>query len=289
MFEEKHQRGILIPLLKVIRLPNLMMIAATEFLVRIFMIGEKKLWLQYIQLSDFYILIFSSLLIAAAGYIINDYYDIKIDIINNPQRVVIGKELSRRKAMFAHTAFNFLGIGIGLLLSWKIGLMNLSGAYLLWLYSNHLKRFPLIGNMTVSLLSTFPILVVAIYYSSPIESIFIFSLFAFYITLVRQIIKDMKDMKGDKHFGSKTLPIYWGIRKTKSFLYVLMIVYASTTALLLHHYQLDRLQIYFLIMILPALFFIYQLYRADTVKNFHLLSQFCKWAMASGIVAIMLV
>ncbi|GAB4342034.1 MAG: geranylgeranylglycerol-phosphate geranylgeranyltransferase [Flammeovirgaceae bacterium] len=287
--EEKNRRGMFVPLMKVVRLPNLMMIGATEILVRIFMVGKKRMWLIYFQDTDFYVLIFSSLLIAAAGYIINDYYDIKIDIINNPQRVVIGKTLSRRKAMFAHTAFNFLGIGIGLLLSWKIGMMNLIGAYLLWLYSNHLKRLPLIGNATVALLSTFPILVVAIFYSSPIETVFIFSLFAFYITLVRQIIKDMKDMRGDKHFGSKTLPILWGIRKTKSFLYALMLVYAISTGLLLHLYRLDKLRIYFMIMVLPALFFVYQLFRADTVKQFHLLSQYCKLAIVSGIIAIMLV
>ena len=92
-------------------------------------------------------------MIAAAGNVINDYYDIKIDYVNRPNQVVVGRYLKRRAILFIHAGFNTLGILGGFLISWQIGLVNILAAGLLWLYSNQLKRLPLWGNLTVAILT----------------------------------------------------------------------------------------------------------------------------------------
>ena len=175
------------------------------------------------MLSDYKLLLISisTVLIAAAGYIINDYYDVKIDFVNKPERVVVDKLLKRRVVMAAHSILNFAGIGIGFLVSFKIALINFLSALLLWLYSNHLKRLPFVGNVAVALLTGAALLVIAIYYQKNMFLVLVYAIFAFSITLIREIIKDIEDVKGDTVFGCRTLPVIWGIRKTKMIIYLL--------------------------------------------------------------------
>ena len=142
-----HFKRSLLAFLKLVRFPNLLIILASQFLVRIVVIGPKKDWLQIIQDPSFLLLCLATLLIAAAGYIINDYYDIKVDIVNNPKRVVIGKVFTRRVALFAHFAINVIAVFISLFLGWKIFITVFISGFLMWYYSNSLKRLALLGNI----------------------------------------------------------------------------------------------------------------------------------------------
>ena len=151
---------------------------------------------------------------AAAGYIINDYYDVKIDYINKPERVIVGTVLKRRVVLFWHTFLNFSAIIIGSFLDWKIGAIHFASAFMLWLYSNQLKRLPLIGNFIVALLTGLSISIITLYFGQNPILVHTYALFAFSISLIREIVKDMEDWKGDADFGCKTLPIILGVRKT---------------------------------------------------------------------------
>lgn len=231
----------------------------------------------------------STMMIAAAGYIINDYYDIKIDLINKPDRVVIGKGITRRYALFFHTALSVSGVGIGLLLSWQIAVVNFLSAFLLWLYSNNLKRQPFIGNFSIGILTAASIAVVNLLYPPFNSYILVYALFALVMTLVREIIKDMEDWKGDNTFGCKTLPIVWGIRKTKTLLYVLLFLF-SLLVLLVNESFLG-LPIYYFIFLLfiPLGYLLARLIRADTIRDFARLSSLCKLILVLGIVSMALV
>jgi 4-hydroxybenzoate polyprenyltransferase len=236
----------------------------------------------------FFLLSLSTVLIAAAGYIINDYYDIKIDTINKPRRVVIGRMLRRRHAMFTHSAFNALGIGLGLLVGLKVAAVNLLAAFVLWLYSNQLKRRPFIGNFTVALLTAASLLVIILYVPRNGFLVFTFALFAFFISLIREIIKDMEDLRGDATFGCQTLPIVWGIRRTKSLLYILI---GSFLVILftLSFYLREWIVFYFsLFVFLPTAWLTWRLARADTRREFGYLSTWCKIIMLSGVLSMVL-
>jgi 4-hydroxybenzoate polyprenyltransferase len=274
--------------LRLIRAGNLLIIVLTQYLVRIFLVGPKEDWLRHLADFRFFLLSLSTVLIAAAGYIINDYYDIKIDTINKPRRVVIGRMLRRRHAMVTHSAFNALGIGLGLLVGLKVAAVNLLAAFVLWLYSNQLKRRPFIGNFTVALLTAASLLVIILYVPRNGFLVFTFALFAFFISLIREIIKDMEDLRGDATFGCQTLPIVWGIRRTKSLLYILI---GSFLVILftLSFYLREWIVFYFsLFVFLPTAWLTWRLARADTRREFGYLSTWCKIIMLSGVLSMVL-
>ena len=268
-------------LLRLTRIWNLIIIGLAQYFSAFFLVGRHTL--NDIQLM---LLSFSTIMIAAAGYIINDYYDIKIDFINKPERVVIGKSIPRRYAILLHVVLSSMGILIGLYLSLLLGAINAFCVFLLWLYSNNLKRLPLIGNFSVALLTGLSVLVIDVLYPTHHNLIWIYAVFAFFMTLVREIIKDMEDLKGDNTFGCKTLPIVLGLRKTKYIIYIILAVFCITVVIINQFYT--RLPLYYFLIFLfaPLLLFLVWLIQADMKREFSWLSTFCKLILLSGILSM---
>ncbi|WPP48489.1 geranylgeranylglycerol-phosphate geranylgeranyltransferase [Catalinimonas niigatensis] len=282
-----HQgKSMLTGFARVARVHNLVILALTQYFTAIFLADIHTTWEGYAKDYELFLLIFSTTIIAAGGYLINDYYDIKIDYINKPDRVVVGKVLKRRYVMIAHTLLNLIGIGIGFYLSWKVGAINFMAAFLLWLYSNQLKRLPLIGNLAIAVLSGLAVWVVSIYFPQNQLLVYTYAVFAFAISLVREIIKDIEDMQGDESFGCKTLPILLGVRYTKMFLYFLSALFIFLLFFMSGILGNETLITYFLILTIPITYFIVRLVYADTKKKFGFLSDFCKLLMLSGILSM---
>jgi 4-hydroxybenzoate polyprenyltransferase len=202
--------------------------------------------------------------------------------------VVIGKSIPRRFAILFHTVFSLSGIAIGFYLEWQIGVINCCSAFLLWWYSNNLKRLPFVGNFSIAFLTALAIYVVAVLYNSDHTLILIYSIFAFFITLVREIIKDMEDLKGDMTFGCKTLPILLGFRKTKQFIYGIIGIFCLTVFFFDSVYTALPSVYFISFLFAPLLWLVTRLYRADTVKDFLWLSRFCKVIMLLGILSMVL-
>lgn len=272
--------------LKLVRLDNLVLLWLTQYFTRVFLIGPSYAWLSYFYDLKLSLLIFFAACIVAGGFVINDYYDIKIDTINYPNKVVIGRTLKRRSAILWHSILSVIGVLGGFALSWRLGIINIACAVLVWLYSNQLKRQPLVGNLSLGVLSALSILAVGVFYQNISPAVWLFASFAYFVTVIRSIIKDMADRRGDMHFGCRTLPIIWGVRKTKGFIYILIAVFAPMIIGCLELIQNPWLHYYFLVMIIPATIFIYRLYWADTTKAYLQLNLFCKWLMLSGIFAM---
>ena len=273
-------------LLRLTRFWNLAVIGLAQYFTAFFLVSHHTLYD-----PKLFLLSLSTILIAAAGYIINDYYDIKIDLINKPDRVVIGKNITRRYAIFFHTVLSASGVAIGLILGWKIALINFFSSFILWWYSNNLKRQPFVGNLTVAFLTGVSIWLINILYPQIIIDIdnpliTIYAVFAFFMTLVREIIKDIEDLKGDDTFGCKTLPIVLGIRRTKFIIYLILIMFGVAVIVLDLLYV--GLPIYYLgiFLFMPLCFLWIRLIRADTVRDFAWLSRICKIIMVLGIVSM---
>lgn len=284
MFLEFLQHFHLRAFIRLTRLWNLIIIGLAQYSTAAYLIS-------FTLVMDLRLLLLSAstIMIAAAGYIINDYYDIKIDLINKPERVVIGKNITRRYAIFFHSTLSVAGIAIGIFLGWKIGIINFVSAFFLWWYSNNLKRLPFIGNLMVAFLTGLSIYVINIlfYVSNPL--VVIYALFAFFMTWIREVIKDMEDLKGDNAFGCKTLPIIYGIRKTKYFIYFLLVVFISLVVTMTGSYTQFNPSYLFILLFIPLMLFIFLLIRADTKWDFYLLSQICKLIFLLGVLSMVFI
>jgi 4-hydroxybenzoate polyprenyltransferase len=269
--------------LKLIRWNNLMILALMQIITAVFLVGPKSNWLQILGETNFIFLIFSTVFIAAGGYIINDYFDIKIDLMNKPDLVVIGRQISRRNAILSHQIFNFFGILLGFTISYQIGVINILSVGALWFYSERFKRQAFIGNLLVALLTFLSVFMVGLHFGRGRRIILIYALFAFVITLIREIIKDLEDIRGDARFGCKTLPILWGFRRTKAFILILIAIFVVELFVLSIPINSIILNIIFVFLLIPIFILTKKLIQADKKADFAWLSRFCKWIMLLGI------
>jgi len=267
--------------LRLTRFWNLFIIGMAQYFAAIFLIDIQLLF-------DWRLLVLASstAIVAGGGYIINDYYDIKIDLINKPDRVVIGKGIGRRHALLFHSVLSFAGVALGFLLGWRLGLIHIFSSFILWWYSNSLKRQPFVGNFMVALLTGLSITLINVLYDLTNSLVIIYSLFAFFMTLVREIIKDMEDLKGDNTFGCKTLPILWGIRKTKVVVYFLLALFSLLVVMINTIYTQMPFYYFLVFLFAPLSIFLLRLIRADTKRDFYMLSQWCKVIMVLGVISM---
>ncbi len=298
---------------RLIRWPNLFFIVLTQMLFRYFILPfvyrESHPGDENIKLSEilFYLLVFASVFIAAAGYIINDYFDENIDRVNKSSKVIVGKFIKRRSAILLHAVFSFIGLLLSIYVGYRLGnafipFFNLLAIILLLVYSSTFKKKILIGNIIISLLTAWTILVLTLaeyrFRISPEDVVwqrllkmsFIYAGFAFIISLIREVIKDMEDIEGDIRYGCKTMPIVWGLPVSKVFTAVWIVVLAG---------MLAAIQIYiiqlgwwisalysFVLIIIPLIWSLKKLYVATTPGDFHRLSSMIKLIMLAGIASM---
>ncbi|UCS94260.1 geranylgeranylglycerol-phosphate geranylgeranyltransferase [Echinicola marina] len=271
---------------KIIRSDNLLMMAFAQIMTAYFLVEKQMNGQSVIGDYKLYLLILSTITIAAAGYLINDYYDVKIDYINKPNEVIIGKGMRRRMVMFLHTVLNFAGIGLACLVGLKIGLIHFIAAFVLWLYSNSLKRLPFVGNLAVASLTGLAIWIIGFYYQRSELLVLTYAIFAFFINLIREIIKDIEDREGDRKHGCKTLPIVLGFRATKNIIFIIAAIFI--TAILVVAYKVNNPLLYIYFGGLGILFFLfmYKIYYADRKSHFTQLSRLSKLLMLTGVISM---
>jgi 4-hydroxybenzoate polyprenyltransferase len=303
----------MIAILKLIRIQNLLIVAITQYLMRFAIIRPiiklKNFDLQMSEL-DFLILVLSTICLTAAGYVINDYFDTKTDEFNRPDRVIVDRLISRRSAMALHIVLNVLGVIGGFYISHVVGHLKFGFIFILitgilWYYSTTYKRQFLVGNILVAVLTALVPLLVILYempllnyrYSEILIKentnlnvvlywILAFSFFAFITTLIREIIKDTEDFEGDNAYGRNTLPILLGINYTK--LIILILISGTLTSLILIYLrELKGSVITFwyllIVLVLPFIYLIYRIIKADSKKDYHFASVLLKIIMLGGL------
>lgn len=298
----------LIAFFKLVRAENLLIIALTLYAVE-FNVTGRSMGCMRDGFGDatFALLVLSTVLIAAAGYIINDYFDVKTDLINHPETVVIDRVIKRRWAMVLHIVFSSVGLllGIGIALqchSLRLILFQLIAIILLWFYSTDFKKQLLVGNIVVSLLTaSIPMMpwIYHFYYQKAVQSATgvsrealvisaIFSAFAFLTSFAREIIKDMEDYQGDVQTGCRTMPIGWGMITSKVFTFFLVLITIGLLGFvevkLLQYHNVNMLVYVALLLILPLIILEWLVIRAATSKNFKMASLLLKFIMLFGII-----
>ncbi len=267
----------------------------------------------FLKPSLFILLVVSSVLIAAAGYIINDYFDLNIDKINKPSKIVVEKIIRRRWAIVWHLVLTAIGVMLSFYIGYKInnvllGLLNFCSAILLWFYSTKFKKELMIGNIIISLLTAWVVIVLyfcelRFYYIFNVESenykkyitllfkvAVLYGGFAFIISIIREVIKDLEDMKGDEKYGCRTMPIVWGIPASKIFIGTwLVVLIAALCIVQFYALQLQWLfsALYCVIFIIgPLIYILIKLGKAMVQEDYHKLSIQVKLVMLTGILSM---
>jgi len=302
-------------LFRLIRLPNLIIIMFTQYLVRYLLL--KPLIEQYgVQLRlgelNFLMLSLSVALISAAGYVINDYFDRQTDMVNKPGRLIIGRYINRRVAMFLHIVLNFLAFVLGGYVCFQIKMPEMSLVFLavigiLWFYSTTYKRQFLIGNLIVSFFGGLVPLMVLLFEAVALKNYYGpmlvlmgvnlktalawiggYSVFAFLMNLNREIVKDLEDYEGDFAFGRNTMPIKWGAELTRWFvtggiLLIIIGVALVNVAFIMNPFSL----LYSLVfVVMPLMYVGYLVLTGNTKQTYHQASTGLKVVMLTGVLYI---
>lgn len=255
----------------------------------------------------FALLVIATLCIAAAGNIINDIYDVEIDKINKPSKVLINKKISERTANRLFIILNVIGVTIGFYLSNSIGKSGFAALFivfsaLLYLYASYLKGMLLIGNLLISFLVAMSLIIVALFdllpaitaqnqteQSAVFKIVLHYSLFAFFINLIREIVKDLQDINGDKKGGMNTLAIVLGRKRTIMIVFLLGVFMVLGVVFYMYQYLYNHqvLLLYFLFAIVaPLMYFCIKAWGAETAKQYAFLSNVLKFIMLLGICSI---
>lgn len=304
-------------ILKLLRVKNLLIIVFTQYLMRyavIFPMLESKGYVTQFSDFNFFLLVLTTVLLAAAGYVINDYFDTGTDLLNRPDTVVVGKSITRRNAMTLHLVLNILGVVLGFYISLQIHLWKLVYIYilitgLLWFYSSSYKKMFLVGNIIVALLTAMVPLMTVLYeipalnqkYSEVLlmigqnfYDIFFwvagFSIFAFITTLTREIIKDAEDFEGDNAYGSRSMPVVAGIRITKLVTISLTLITIVLIPFTYFYYvsipkNPDYLSIAYIsvLLILPLFLLVFYIIKANEKKDWKKAGNLLKLIMLFGV------
>lgn len=302
----------MIAFLKLIRWKNLGLIALTQYLIKYGLLEpfiEDYGVLITLNHYGFLILVIATLCIAAAGYVINDIYDFEADKINKPNKVIVGKIIAERTCTTLFLVLNIIGVGLGYYLS---SVVDKSGYFiiffvtsaLLYIYATYLKQILLVGNIVVSLLVSFSLLIVGIFEllpvitpsNSQVQTVFFkiildYAIFAFAINLLREIVKDIQDIDGDHKLNMRTLPIVLGRKRASDIAFVFTIIFIAGLIyyIITFLFKQQAIVVYFLFLVVaPLIFAAIKLFTAETQNDYKLISNLLKIVMFTGILSITL-
>lgn len=299
--------------LKLVRWPNLLFIALTQTLFHYCLltpIFEGSQIRPVISDALLFVILAASVLVAAAGYIINDYFDINIDQINKPGRQFIPRFVTRRWAIFWHSILSLAGVVLSFYAGyktgvWWIGPANILCVALLFVYSSTFKKRFLTGNIIIALLTAWAVAILGLasaYYlyfngnnlavrSRIFRFTILYACFAFVISLIREAVKDIEDIRGDRHYGCKTLPIVAGINAAKTYVMVWLVVLLGTVVIM----QVYAAQLgwwffvgYALVFITaPLLYLCFRFVKVNKAPEYHRVSTLAKAVMFTGILSLL--
>jgi 4-hydroxybenzoate polyprenyltransferase len=297
--------------LKLIRYQNLLLLA---FMQLVFRYGFLKLQNISLALNDwqYALLVLSTVLLAAAGYVINDIFDQDTDAENKPDKVIVGKSITEASAYNLYIVLNTTGVGIGFYLSNVILKPGFAAIFILiaatlYIYASNLKQMLLVGNTIVALLLSFSVVIIGVFDLYPVINqsnqpimanlfsiLLDFALFAFMINFIREIVKDLEDIEGDSNQGMKTLAIVLGIEKTAKLVCVLGLIPILSLLIYTNNYFVANnlfiaTSFTFLFVVGPLLYFSIKSWNARTKKDFNRLSLLLKWILLFGIVSIAII
>ncbi|MFD2602550.1 geranylgeranylglycerol-phosphate geranylgeranyltransferase [Flavobacterium suzhouense] len=279
----------ILSLFSVVRGYNIPVIALAQYLSAIFILAPEKRALDVILDLNLFLIVLASSLTIASGYIINNFYDAQKDLINRPKKSMLDRLVSQQTKLHVYFSLNLIVVLLAFWVSWRAVFFYSGFIFLIWFYSHKLKKYPLIGNLTAAFLAVLPFFGILMYFKNFYQVIFAHATFLYLLILTRELIKDLENMKGDLVADYRTIPVMFGEKVSKVVIMALTILTIIPVYLLIDVYDVGYMDIYFYGGMIVIIWFLFQLWKADSQKDYLLLHNILKFLIVAGIFCIVLI
>lgn len=276
-------------LFSVVRGYNILVLVIAQYLASMFIMASNIPIRDVVLDSNLFLIVLSSSLAIASGYIINNFYDSEKDLINRPQKTLLDNYVSQNTKLGVYFSLNFLCVILASYVAFKAVIFFSVYIFLLWLYSHKLKKYPFIGTLTASLLATLPFFIIFVYYQNFAPVIFIHAFFLFLLISIRELVKDLENLRGDFAQSYYTIPVIYGTQFTRKLITLLVLLLFIPAFILINFYDIGLMLYYFVFTVLFFIAFIIKLWNSIHRNDYVLLHNFLKFLIVLGIFSIALI
>ena len=279
----------IVSMFSVIRGYNIPIIALAQYLSAIFILAPNKRALDVVLDFNLFIIVIASSLTIASGYIINNFYDSKKDLINRPNKSMLDRLVRQKTKLQVYFAVNFIVFLLAFFVSIRAVFFDSTYIFLIWFYSHKLKKIVVIGNLTASFLAVLPFFAILLYYKNLYPQIFAHATFLFLLLLIREMIKDLENIKGDVANNYQTIPVLFGENFSKKIITVLTVSTIIPIYFLIEIFEVGYMDIYFYVSLIVLIFFIQKLWKSETKSDYLMLHNILKFLVVAGVFCIVLI
>lgn len=276
-------------LFSVVRGYNIPIIVLAQYLSSIFILNKEQRALDTLLDGQLFLIVFVTTLTIASGYIINNFYDKEKDLINRPNKTQLDTIVSQKTKLQVYFVLNFLATILALFISWRASMFFAVYIFLIWFYSHKLKKYPIIGNLTAAVLAVLPFFGILLYFKNLYPEIFAHASFLFLLILIREMIKDLENLKGDIANNYQTIPVRFSETISKQTIMLLTIATLIPVYLLIEKFDVGYMDVYFYLSLIVLILFNFKLWKSQTQEHYVQLHNILKTIIVAGVFCIILI
>lgn len=285
----KHTVLKIISMFSVVRGYNIPIIALAQYLSAIFIMASEKRALDVLLDFNLLIIVLVSGLTIASGYIINNFYDSKKDLINRPNKSQLDRLVSQKTKLQVYFTVNFVVFLLAFFVSFRAVLFFSAYIFLIWFYSHKLKKITVVGNLTAAFLAVLPFFAILLYYKNLYPEIFAHATFLFLLILIREMIKDLENLRGDVANDYQTIPVLYGETFAKKIITALTVSTLIPIYYLIEIFEVGYMDLYFYVSLIILIFFLQKLWKSNGKPDYLKLHNILKFLVVSGVFCIVLI
>ena len=271
----------------VVRIHNIFLLLLAQYLTSIFILSGSESW-KIVFDNNLFLVILCSTICIVSGFIINDYYDTKKDSINTPIKFKLGESINDKTKLFLYFFLNLLVVLVSSLISMRAILFFSIYIFFIWFYSHKLRKLVFIGNLFYSILTITPFFAILLYFKKIEFIIIAYALFLFFILLLKDIVKDMKNLKGDFSANHKTIPVVFGESFTKTLISLLSIINIFLILNLFLNFNSGFMYFYYFLALTVMVCFMFKLYHSKSTAQYLFLHNLLRFLITAGVFSIVL-
>ena len=287
--KQKHILLKFFSMFSVVRGYNILVIVLAQYLASIYILAHDKPLKVVLLDLNLLMLVLASAATIAGGYIINNFYDSEKDLINRPNKSKLDRLVSQNTKLSFYFVLNFSAVIMASYVSFNAVVFFSVYIFGIWFYSHKLKKLPFIGNLTSAILTITPFFAIFLYYKNFESVIFVHAIFLFLMISMRELTKDLENMKGDLLLGYQTIPVVYGEKASKLMLTILIVLTSIPVYLLLNQYDVGHMYIFFYLSVVLLLIFLLLLWRSNTKIHYLILHNILKFIILAGVFSIVLI